>query len=581
MTNIGELFVRLSADPSGVRKGVQQANTSLTSLSGAAKALGGVLAGVFAAQKIQDFARASVAEFSEAEAVWSRLAATVDATGTSFDSVQGKINAAAAAMERATTVSDEDYATALQRLTLQTGDVSRAMAHMDLVADLSAAKQIDTASAADLLGKALAGNTTQLIRQFPALKKSTDLFGDLRKMIGDAAEKEVTTMKGATEQLTNAWGNFKEAVGRGLAGGNSSVDTINNLTNAIRGLTDWIDSHQNTFATARQNLADFGAATAREAATIKNAWQGVVDVWANAKAKWTALTAGDAAKASGFVGTGAGGTWGAPVVQSGSAGGSAAPNAMASVVSAFKGETEVAKRLRETIEQRIENLTALQAVAAISTPVVLPSAGNMTALGGVAVGNTPSAAGPGMFAQLASAMSPATILFQILAPTLQSLHEPIRLIGELLAKTLAPAISFVTQGIGWFVRSIGKAINFLLPGSPGNPLVKFGQEMIDAAQAVRKHGDAAKSASDSISNMPAIFDLALRRRQAGAGAIPGSTSGGGGGERVAQPRGGTTVIINNPPVGMDVDTVVRQVTRGIVEAKRRGGTSELSLALAS
>jgi hypothetical protein len=61
----------------------------------------------------------------------------------------------------------------------------------------------------------------------------------------------------------------------------------------------------------------------------------------------------------------------------------------------------------------------------------------------------------------------------------------------------------------------------------------------------------------------------------GGGMLPGGGTGGAGGHT------GVTVHLHNPPINMDTERVVQQVTRGIVESVRRGGISELSLGIRS
>lgn len=158
----------------------------------------------------------------------------------------------------------------------------------------------------------------------------------------------------------------------------------------------------------------------------------------------------------------------------------------------------------------------------------------------------------------------------------------------------------------------------------------------NTADGLNKLEEAANSTAASLSNVPPIFDLALRRRDAMLGGI-----GLGSDISIPQPpdlqpvqdtfdrlsvasgavdsftdslesaweritrfgdafRGGATdwhvptpvreyeerlqtlqVNIHNPPAGMDVKEVTRQVTRGIVENLQRGGANELTVALRS
>jgi tape measure domain-containing protein len=108
---------------------------------------------------------------------------------------------------------------------------------------------------------------------------------------------------------------------------------------------------------------------------------------------------------------------------------------------------------------------------------------------------------------------------EALRPVLEAVLLPVKIFGEIIAigvtpvlrllfpilKALAIVLSFVQEafdrvigtllkGIGWFVRAIGKVINFLDPfGNPGNGLVKLGNSLrgsadsfFDAADEIKK-----------------------------------------------------------------------------------------------
>lgn len=158
----------------------------------------------------------------------------------------------------------------------------------------------------------------------------------------------------------------------------------------------------------------------------------------------------------------------------------------------------------------------------------------------------------------------------------------------------------------------------------------------NTADGLNKLEEAANSTASSLSNVPPIFDLALRRRDAmlgdfglgsdirfpqppdmqpiedtfdrltvASGAVDSFTDSlESAWERITRFgdafRGGATdwhvptpvreyeerlqtlqVNIHNPPAGMDVKEVTRQVTKGIVENLQRGGANELTVALRS
>lgn len=241
------MFVRLTADASGMRTGTKEAEIAMDRFAGVAKKLGGALAAAFTVKKVAEFGTDVVKTFAEAEAVWARLGGAIEATGQSFDSLRPQIEGAAAAMQKVTRFGDEDFAAALQNLVVQTGDVQQSMALMGLAADLAAAQQIDLSSATELLGRALAGNATSLTRMFPALKESTDLFGDLQQIVQGMATKDAATLEGRLDQLNNAWGDFKEAIGGALTGATNMGGAVFKLTGFVQDLTKLVDENAASF----------------------------------------------------------------------------------------------------------------------------------------------------------------------------------------------------------------------------------------------------------------------------------------------------------------------------------------------
>ncbi len=145
-----------------------------------------------------------------------------------------------------------------------------------------------------------------------------------------------------------------------------------------------------------------------------------------------------------------------------------------------------------------------------------------------------------------------------LAPLMDALQEPLRMVGEILGKALAPILKalfpvfklvaiaatyigevffkvagWINTGIGKLLEGIGKLLN-KLPGSIGNPLIKAGEAMQamgqgfdDGARALRegreqlkdldwddalaKVGDTANKVSEELTNMPQGFKIAAHR----------------------------------------------------------------------
>lgn len=106
-------------------------------------------------------------------------------------------------------VVDDDLRPALGKLARATGNTKKAQDLLTLALDASAASGKPLATVSDALSKAFNGNETSLTRMFPNLKKSKDLMGDLRKMVGGTA-KEIAN---PFDRLNVATDNLKEQFG--------------------------------------------------------------------------------------------------------------------------------------------------------------------------------------------------------------------------------------------------------------------------------------------------------------------------------------------------------------------------------
>jgi hypothetical protein len=247
--------VRLEFDRDSTKKTEQDAKSSFDRIGGAAKRLGAVLAATFAISKLRDWGAEMVRTAMEAEESWSRLEGALRNAGVSFASVEKDIKAAAAAMQDLTTMGDEEFADTLTTLVQLSGDFEASMKRIQLVADLSAGAQMEYSQAAELVGRAMAGNTTQLERMFPALRGSKDVLSELAMVMEGQAARHADTLAGRVGQLSDAWGDFKEAVGNAMvqAGGGTSI--LDTLLGVVKALTGWVERNTTTIvAFARGGL---------------------------------------------------------------------------------------------------------------------------------------------------------------------------------------------------------------------------------------------------------------------------------------------------------------------------------------
>ena len=109
-------------------------------------------------------------------------------------------------------IVDDELRPALGKLVRATGNTKKAQDLLTLALDASAASGKPLATVSDALSKAVNGNTTSLARMFPNLKKSKDMMGDLRKMVGGTA-KEIAN---PFDRFNVAVDNLKESFGAKL-----------------------------------------------------------------------------------------------------------------------------------------------------------------------------------------------------------------------------------------------------------------------------------------------------------------------------------------------------------------------------
>ena len=239
-------------------KGLQnlkKAQSEMGVLGEAAKKLGGVLAGVFAADKLVTFARDSVKAFADNQKQVALLTATLNNLGQGFRALQ--VNAFIDHLQLATGVSRDDLIPAFQGLFIATGDATKAQEALQLAMDVSAGTGKDLNTVQVALSKAYLGNTTSLTRLGAGLSKDILKTGDMNKITkqlaltfkGDAGVA-AESFAGKMARLQVSTKEVEETIGGGLVdaltmlSGDTSIETLQSqmqgfadaTANAIRGV---------------------------------------------------------------------------------------------------------------------------------------------------------------------------------------------------------------------------------------------------------------------------------------------------------------------------------------------------------
>lgn len=106
-------------------------------------------------------------------------------------------------------IVDDELRPAMGKFVRVTGDTKKSQELLRLALDASAETGKPLVSVSDALSKAFVGNKTQLIRLFPALKESKDLFSDLQKVVGGRAAEQADPFA----KFNVAMDNLKEKLG--------------------------------------------------------------------------------------------------------------------------------------------------------------------------------------------------------------------------------------------------------------------------------------------------------------------------------------------------------------------------------
>lgn len=286
MANPIQRLVKFVFDRSAANKAEGDAKKSLgrvekgfARLKKTALALGGVLAATFGIRAIARFGRESIRVATEATQIWGRLEKAVENTGISYANVQDEINATARAMQDATVVGDEDFAAILAELITTSNDYEASLRNVSVVADLAAAKNLEFRSAAQLVGRAMVGQTSTLTRYGIVIKEGEDAMEVLRRQFAGFSANEATTFAGQVKQLNNEWGDFKQAVGDAMIEAGNGASVLATLTATLKVSTQWINDNRSSIAAWGQVLVQTlkaGGETFRFLVRItKNAFESV------------------------------------------------------------------------------------------------------------------------------------------------------------------------------------------------------------------------------------------------------------------------------------------------------------------
>ena len=222
-------------------KGLNKAKKDIKGFDKTIKALGKTFLGLFAAQKVLAFGKASVKAFAADDKAARLLGNTLKNLGAGYRATN--VEDFIAKLQNATGVLDDALRPALQTLLTATGDVDKSQGALALALDISANGVISLETATKALAKGFQGNTTSLGKMGGAVSKATLATGDMNKITAELTAKykgsaltAAAGYSGQMDKLAVASANAKEIIGKGLLNSLSLLGGeggIGSVTNAI------------------------------------------------------------------------------------------------------------------------------------------------------------------------------------------------------------------------------------------------------------------------------------------------------------------------------------------------------------
>lgn len=221
--------------------------------SNMALGVGKVIAAFAAAKGILDFFASSVTAANENARAVNTLAAAYEAVGYTASGAMKQAQDFATKMQNLTGIADEAFLNA-QRLLANYGVVgAKAQEAIQAAYELSIGRNMDFASAMDIVSKAAAGQTQTLARYGIQIEKNTAegekfdaVLAKINERFGATAQAAMGDSTTKLNALKQSWGDFKEQVGAGLNDG--LVPAVDFLTKAVGWLNQAFKSLSSAWA---------------------------------------------------------------------------------------------------------------------------------------------------------------------------------------------------------------------------------------------------------------------------------------------------------------------------------------------
>jgi hypothetical protein len=268
---MADLRIDVAAEFKG-KKAFKEADKAVTGLDRAVGKLGKQFVGLFAAQKLAQFGKASVKAFAADQLGATRLANAVKNLGLEF--ANPFISDYISNLEKTSKVADDMLRPAFQRLLQQTGSLSKSQSILNTAIEVSAGTGESLSSVSEDLARAYYGQTRSLKKYSLGLTDAelkTKSFSELQDILNSkftgSNAAYLNSYTGQLGILSLAWNNLQENAGKalftlaGASGDQSSgAKRLGGVIDAFGvGLVEAAALFSNAFAAFGQ--AYFGAAT--------------------------------------------------------------------------------------------------------------------------------------------------------------------------------------------------------------------------------------------------------------------------------------------------------------------------------
>lgn len=236
----GTVIVKFLGDASNLQKASDDAGKALGGVSDGAKKMAGQLAGVVAGLGVGAFLKDAAQGAAEDAAAQAKLAKSLENSIGAWDGQVKAIEKWITKAQFTKGFADTDLRDAFASLTEVTHSVTESQDLMGVAMDLSRAKGIPLASAADILAKAHEGNTKAIKAQLPELgsliaenASAEEIIAAVATATKGQAAAFADTTQGETAKFHEKLGELEESIGAAL------LPVMEKLTTMLSGLVDW------------------------------------------------------------------------------------------------------------------------------------------------------------------------------------------------------------------------------------------------------------------------------------------------------------------------------------------------------